>query len=48
VAFRAKLKEIQLKSIGQDISVDAVELLRAWLGNHITRVDLAYVPYLNR
>lgn len=46
--FRAKLKELQLKSVGLDISVEAVEFLRDWLGNHIVRVDMAYVPYLNR
>jgi hemerythrin len=46
--FRAKLKELQLKSVGQDISQEAVEFLRDWLGDHITCVDMAYVPYLNR
>jgi hemerythrin len=47
-AFRAKLKELQLKSVGQDISQEAVEFLSDWLRDHIAHVDMAYVPYLNR
>lgn len=46
--FRAKLKELQMTSVGQDISQEAVEFLRDWLDDHVTRVDMAYVPYLSR
>ena len=44
--FRAKLAELQLKSIGQDISIDTVRFLRGWLTQHISKTDMAYVPYL--
>lgn len=44
--FRAKLAELQLKSIAQDISTETVGFLRDWLTNHITRTDMKYVPYL--
>jgi hemerythrin len=44
--FRDKLMELQLKSIGQDISIDTVTLLNDWLANHIAKTDMAYVPYL--
>jgi hemerythrin-like metal-binding protein len=46
--FRARLDELQLKSIGQDISQDTVEFLTDWLTNHITRTDMAYVPCLKK
>ena len=46
LAFRVKLGELQLKSIGQDVSMDTVALLRDWLTNHIARTDMEYVPYL--
>ena len=46
--FRARLEELQLKSIGEDISTDTVQFLTHWLTNHITRTDMAYVPYLKR
>ncbi|MCX7165822.1 MAG: bacteriohemerythrin [Rhodocyclales bacterium] len=45
-AFRTKLGELQVKSIGQDISADTVVFLRDWLVNHIGKTDMAYVPYL--
>lgn len=45
--FRAKLSELHLKSIGQDISVDTVASLKDWLSRHIAQMDMAYVPYLN-
>lgn len=45
-AFRAKLAELQLKSIGEDISADTVQFLRDWLIHHIAVTDMAYVPYL--
>ena len=44
--FRAKLEELQLKSIGEDISADTVSFLNHWLTNHIAKTDMAYVPYL--
>lgn len=46
--FRARLDELHLKSIGEDISRDTVEFLTDWLTNHITRTDMAYVPYLKK
>jgi hemerythrin len=46
--FRAKLEELQLKSISEDISTDTVSFLNHWLTNHIAKSDTAYVPYLNR
>ncbi len=45
--FRAKLGELQIKCIGEDISMDTVEFLKDWLTHHISRTDMAYVPYLN-
>lgn len=44
--FRAKIGELHLKSIAQDISADTVEFLRGWLTHHIAVTDMAYVPYL--
>jgi hemerythrin len=46
--FRAKLDELQLKSISEDISTDTVRFLNHWLTNHIAKADMAYVPYLKR
>jgi hemerythrin len=46
--FRARLEELQLKSIGEDISLDTVRFLNHWLCNHIARTDMAYVPYLKK
>ena len=46
--FRARLDELLLKSIGQDISRDTVEFLTDWLTTHITKTDMAYVPYLKK
>ncbi len=46
--FRAKLNELQLKSIGEDISEDTVRFLNHWLVNHIAKTDMAYVPYLKK
>jgi hemerythrin len=47
-AFRRRLDELQLRSIGQDISTDTVEFLTNWLTTHITKTDMAYVPYLKK
>ena len=46
--FRAKLGELQLRSIGEDVTAETVNFLNDWLTNHITKVDMAYVPYLKR
>lgn len=46
--FRAKLGELQIKSISQDISVDTVKFLQTWLTKHISKTDMAYVPYLKK
>lgn len=45
-AFRVRLGELQIKSMGQDISTDTVKLLSDWLTHHITKTDMAYVPYM--
>ena len=44
--FRARLAELQLKSISEDIAADTVQFLRDWLIHHIAVTDMAYVPYL--
>lgn len=46
--FRAKLGELQIKSISADISMDTVKFLQTWLTRHIAKVDMAYVPYLKQ
>lgn len=46
--FRAKLEELQLKSIAEDISEDTVNFLTQWLSHHIIETDMAYVPYLKQ
>lgn len=46
--FRARLAELQLKSIAQDVSSDTVEFLKDWLINHISVTDMAYVPCLKQ
>lgn len=46
--FRAKLEELQLKSIAEDISEDTVSFLTEWLTHHIVETDMAYVPYLDQ
>ena len=48
VAFRAKVEELQLRSIGEDVSAETVGFLNHWLVNHIAKTDMAYVPYLKR
>ena len=47
-AFRAKLDELQRRSIGQDISQETVDFLKAWVTEHISKTDMAYVPYLKK
>ena len=47
-AFRSRLAELHLRSIGEDISADTVQFLTDWLVNHIARTDMAYVPWLKR
>jgi hemerythrin-like metal-binding protein len=46
--FRARLAELHLKSIGEDISEDTVRFLTDWLTNHIARSDMAYASYLKK
>lgn len=47
-AFRTKLGELHLKSIGQDISSETVNFLKEWLVNHIARSDMDCAPYLKQ
>jgi len=44
--FRARLGELQIRSIQEDISADTVLFLKDWLTHHIATTDMAYVPYL--
>jgi len=46
--YRERLGELHLKSIGTDISMETVELLRDWLTNHISKTDMAYVPHMKK
>lgn len=47
-AFRATLGDLQIRSMGEDISTEAVKLLGDWLSHHIAKTDMAYVPYLKK
>ncbi len=47
-SFRARLAELHLQSIGEDISADTVKFLTDWLTNHIAKSDMAYAPYLKK
>jgi len=44
--FSVRLESIKQHSIQRDVSDEMTELLKAWLVNHIDKVDKAYVPYL--
>jgi hemerythrin len=46
--LRTRLGELQLSSIGHDISTGTVDFLKDWTANHIARFDMAYVPYLKQ
>lgn len=46
--FSVKLRKLQLKSIGEDITRDAVEVMTDWLIHHISMADMAYVPFLKK
>jgi hemerythrin len=47
-AFRARLGDLHLRSISEDVSSATVALLHDWLIHHITGTDMAYVPYLKQ
>ncbi len=47
-AFRARLGELLLKSIGEDISLETIGFLKDWLVHHVAQTDMKYVPYLAR
>lgn len=47
-AFRARLAEIHLRSIGNDISPETVRYLTDWLTHHIVETDMAYVPSIKK
>jgi hemerythrin-like metal-binding protein len=47
-AFRARLAELHLQSISEDISAETVNFLTDWLTNHIAKSDMAYAPYLKK
>lgn len=44
--FSAKLVELQIKSISQDVTVEMVEYLSDWLVKHIQGSDRKYISYL--
>lgn len=45
-AFRARLGEVLVKSIGQDMPPETLAFLQDWLTHHIAKVDMDYVPWL--
>ena len=47
-SFRARLAELHLQSISEDISTETVKFLTDWLSNHIAKSDMAYAPYLKK
>lgn len=47
-AFRSRLGELLLKSIGEDISLETIGFLKDWLVYHVAQTDMKYVPYLSR
>ena len=47
-SFRARLAELHLQSISEDISTETVKFLTDWLTNHIAKSDMAYAPYLKK
>lgn len=44
--FRRMVGNLQVESIGRDITADTIDVLRTWLVGHICGHDLEYVPYL--
>ncbi|MEK7736380.1 MAG: bacteriohemerythrin [Pseudomonadota bacterium] len=46
--FRAKMLDLQSKSIHLDVSTEMVEFLRNWLVGHICSSDREYVPYIKK
>lgn len=46
--FRARMHDLQSKSIVQDVSTEMVEFLANWLVGHISGSDREYVPYLKK
>lgn len=46
--FRAKVADLQSRSIVLDVSGETVEFLTDWLVNHIAKSDLDYVRYLGK
>jgi hemerythrin len=46
--FRAKLRDLHIGSVGQDISADTVRFLGNWLTEHVAKADMAYLPFLKR
>jgi len=44
--FRVKFKELELKSVRHDVSVETAEFLTEWVAGHIAKSDMAYAAYL--
>jgi len=46
--FRAKILDLQNKSIVLDVSTEMVEFLSKWLVGHIGSSDREYMPYIKK
>lgn len=46
--FTNRLHELRRIYLDRDISVDLVEMLKAWLTTHVAKADMEYVPYLTK
>jgi hemerythrin-like metal-binding protein len=44
--FTNRLHQLRRIYLDRDVSVDLVVMLKDWLKNHVTQVDMQYVPYL--
>ena len=44
--FSDKLIDLQVRSVSQDVTLEMVEFLSAWLVKHIQSSDRKYAPYL--
>lgn len=47
-AFRDRLSQVLLRSIGQDMQAETLSFLEDWLTHHIAKVDMDYVPWVEK
>lgn len=45
-SFTNRLHELRKIYLDRDISVELVTMLKGWLTDHVSKVDIDYVPYL--